>query len=66
MAYKINNVVILGGGSAGWMTASTFIKAFPNKNITVVESSSIPKVGVGESTVQDISSWLNYLNIDYS
>ncbi len=65
MAYKINSVVILGGGSAGWMTASTFIKAFPNKNITVVESSSIPKVGVGESTVQEFSSWLNYLDIDH-
>lgn len=65
MAYKTDNIVIVGGGSAGWMTASTFIKAFPEKNITVVESSSIPKVGVGESTVQDFSAWLNYLDIDY-
>ena len=65
MAYKIDNVVIVGGGSAGWMTASTFIKAFPNKSITLIESSSIPKVGVGESTVNDITSWLTYLNIDY-
>lgn len=65
MAYKTDNVVIVGGGSAGWMAASTFIKAFPNKNITLIESSSIPKVGVGESTVQDITSWLNYLDIDY-
>jgi hypothetical protein len=62
---KVENIVILGGGSAGWMTASTLIKAFPNKNITLVESSSIPTVGVGESTVSDFVEWLSYLGIEY-
>ena len=64
MAYKTNNIVILGGGSAGWMSAATLIKAFPNKKITVVESSSIPKVGVGESTLTNINIWLDFLEVD--
>jgi len=65
MAYKTDNIVVVGGGSAGWITAATLIKVFPNKNITVVESSEIPKIGVGESTVQEFTSWLNLLDIDY-
>ena len=44
---KIDKIIIVGGGSAGWMTASTLIKAFPNKDITVIESPNIPTVGVG-------------------
>jgi hypothetical protein len=61
---KINNIVIVGGGSAGWMTASILIKSFPNKNITVVESPNIPTVGVGESTYEGINYYLEYLGID--
>ena len=63
---KVENIVILGGGSAGWITAATLIKAFPNKKITLVESSTIPTVGVGESTVSEFVEWLSYLGITYS
>ena len=31
-------IIIVGGGSAGWMSAATLIKAFPHKDITVIES----------------------------
>ncbi len=60
---KFNSVVIVGGGSAGWMTAATLIKAFPNKKITVVESGDIPTVGVGESTTQLMRRWQEFLEI---
>jgi tryptophan halogenase len=59
-----NNIVIVGGGSAGWMTAATLIKFFPNKTITVLESPDIPTVGVGESTLGQIRNWTNALGID--
>lgn len=61
---KVKDIVIVGGGSAGWMTASILIKSFPNKKITVIESPSIPKVGVGESTYDGINYYLEYLGID--
>ena len=59
----IKDITIIGGGSAGWMTAATLIKAFPNKNITLIESKNTPTVGVGESTLGTIQSWLNFLEI---
>ena len=60
---KTNKIVILGGGSAGWMTAATLIKAFPNKDISVIESAKVPVIGVGESTLGFINQWLDFLEI---
>lgn len=60
----INDIVIVGGGSAGWMTAAMLIKSFPNKNITLVESPNLSRIGVGESTYQGINYYLEYLEID--
>jgi flavin-dependent dehydrogenase len=61
---KINKIVIVGGGSAGWMTASILIKSFPKKEIILIESPSIPKIGVGESTYEGINYYLEYLEIN--
>ena len=63
MSKKIDKIVIVGGGSAGWMTAATLVKVFPNKEITLIESPNIPTVGVGESTLGFINSWLKLLDI---
>ena len=60
----MNNIIIVGGGSAGWMTAATLIKTFPKKNITLIESPNISTVGVGESTIGGIKYWTKYLEID--
>jgi hypothetical protein len=60
----VNNIVIVGGGSAGWMTAAILIKSFPDKNISLIESPDIPRIGVGESTFQGINYYLEYLEID--
>jgi len=59
-----NNILIVGGGSAGWMTAATLIKEFPEKNISLIESPNISTVGVGESTIGGIRLWSNWLGID--
>ena len=61
---KIDKIIIVGGGSAGWMTAATLIKYFPNKDITLIESPNIPTVGVGESTIFQIREWLRTLEIN--
>ena len=61
---RVNDIIIVGGGSAGWMTAAMLIKDFPDKSITVVESPNIPTVGVGESTYDGINWYLEYIGVD--
>jgi tryptophan 7-halogenase len=58
----IRNVVILGGGTAGWMTAAALSKALQNSGIaiTLVESDTIGTIGVGEATIPTIH-WYNQL-----
>ena len=63
---EIKNIIIVGGGSAGWMTAATLIHQFPKKNITLIESPKTPTVGVGESTLGYIKGWMHLLDIDES
>lgn len=64
MSWKTENIVIVGGGSAGWMSASTIVALFPNKNITVIESPDVPTVGVGESTLGFIRAWTHMIGLD--
>ena len=61
---KTNTITIVGGGSAGWMTAATLVKAFPNKKISVIESKDIPIIGVGESTLGHIRRWTRFIGLD--
>jgi hypothetical protein len=60
---NIASITIVGGGSAGWMTASILSKYFSDKNITVIESKDVPIVGVGESTLGGINWFFNALGI---
>jgi len=60
---KVNNIVIVGGGSAGFMTATTFVRLFPDKKITLIESPDIKTVGVGESTINQFKQWLALVKI---
>lgn len=61
---KTDNIVVVGGGSAGWMSAAILIKTYPEKNITVIESPNVPRIGVGESTFDGIQKYINYLEVD--
>ena len=59
-------ISIVGGGSAGWMTATTFVKLFPEFDVTLIESPDIETIGVGESTLFNINRWLREVDIKYS
>jgi tryptophan halogenase len=56
---ETKNITIVGGGSAGWMTATTLLNQFPEAKITLVESPNTPTIGVGESTVAGSQSGFN-------
>jgi len=63
----IKNVVIAGGGTAGWMAAAAFGKLLgKNLNITLVESDLIPTVGVGEATIPSLHKYHDLLKINES
>ena len=56
--------ILIGcGGSAGWMTAATLESQFPNYKISLIESKNISTVGVGESTIGQITDWMRLLKI---
>lgn len=61
----IKKVVIVGGGSAGWMSAMIFAKAMLGKGIQicVVESPSVGIIGVGEGSTPALKGFFDSLGI---
>src|SRR5690242_1051271 len=62
----VQKVVIVGGGTAGWMAAAAFSRFLSNgkRTITLIESDEIGIVGVGEATIPPILNFLSMVGLN--
>ena len=59
------SIGILGGGTAGYMSAIALKRQLPHLQVSLIESSDIPIIGVGEATVSEFPPFLHhYLGLD--
>lgn len=63
MHLNVKSICIVGGGSSGWMTAAAVARLLPDVKLTLIESSDIPVIGVGESTIGHINLYLNMIGV---
>lgn len=64
-AQQMKTFVIVGGGTAGWISAAILSRALSHLpcNIRLIESPYIPSIGVGEATIPSMVDMLEYLKI---
>jgi tryptophan 7-halogenase len=63
---RIRNVVIVGGGTAGWMAAAALCRSLAGMDVRLrlIESARVDPVGVGEATIPPIMDFIRQLGID--
>ena len=60
---QIKRILIVGGGTSGWITACILSKHLDDVEVTLVESSDIPTIGVGEATIIHLNDFLHAMDL---
>jgi tryptophan halogenase len=60
----MKNIIVLGGGTAGLISALMLKQTFPLRNVHVVESGTIGIIGVGEGSTEHWRKFADYCKID--
>lgn len=65
---KPNRIIIVGGGTAGWMCANLMVKAWAAKGIqiTLIESPDIGIIGVGEGSTPQLKNFFDEIGVTES
>ena len=61
----MSNIVIIGGGTAGWITALYAKQIYPDSKVTVIASEEIGVLGAGESTTPMFIDFLDIIKIPF-
>ena len=61
---QVKKIIIVGGGTAGWLSACYISSQLPNIEVTVIESDTVPIIGVGETTVPQFRNHLERMGLD--
>ncbi len=69
MNAPVEKVVVVGGGTSGWLSACFIQRVLAdlqvlNASVTLVESEDVGIIGVGEATLNDLKSTLQFLGLD--
>jgi len=60
----VKSILIVGGGTAGWMAAAFLSRTVgPETTITLVESETIGRIGVGEASFNSLKSFFDYIGV---
>ena len=63
MNRKVKKIIVVGGGTAGWLSAGFLSSQLPGIEVVVIASDRVPIIGVGESTVPQFRSHMEKMGV---
>lgn len=63
---SLNTIAVVGGGTAGLVTALILKKSYPDIDIAVIRSKDIGIIGVGEGSTEHWSDFMNFIDIEFN